>query len=188
VRGKRISESGVPEEIKTVITKCAKVTSEAQFAARVVYHVGPFVNIGPLPPRVEQETTYTVIWNIVNTSNNLTNGEVRGTLPPYVAWAGSVSPNKENVMFDRATNQVVWRPGDIPAGVGVGKPPREVAFQIILTPSITQLQDTPKLVTNTLLTATDVFTGEVINVPHTDLTTRLSTDPKADQYDYGVAP
>jgi hypothetical protein len=137
---------------------------------------------------VEQETTYTVIWNIINTSNNLANGEIRGTLPPYVAWAGSVSPNKENVMFDRTTNQVVWRPGDIPAGVGVGKPPREVAFQIILTPSITQTQNIPKIMTNILFTATDVFTGEVINVSHTDLTTGLSTDPKADRDDYEVSP
>ena len=188
VRGKRISESGVPEEIKTVITQCAKVTSQAQFAARVVYYVGPFVNSGPIPPKVEQETTYTVIWNIVNTSNDLANGEVRGTLPPYVAWAGSVSPNKENIMFDRTTNQVIWRPGDIPAGVGVGKPPREVSFQIILTPSITQTQVIPKVLTDILFTATDVFTGEVINVPRTDLTTRLSTDPKAGPDDYEVVP
>ncbi len=188
VRGKRISESGVPEEIKTVITKCAKVTSQAQFATRVVYYVGPFVNSGPIPPRVEQETTYTIIWNIVNTSNNLTNGEIRGTLPPYVAWAGSVSPSKENIMFDRTTNQVVWRPGDISAGVGVAKPPREVAFQVILTPSITQTQSIPKIVTDILFTATDVFTGEVINVSRTDLTTRLSTDPKAGPNDYEIKP
>lgn len=188
VRGKRISEAGVPEEIKTVITQCAKVTSQAQFAARVVYFVGPFVNSGPIPPRVEQETTYTVIWNIVNTSNNLTNGEVRATLPPYIAWAGSVSPNKENIMFDRTANQVIWRPGDIPAGIGVGKPPREVAFQIILTPSITQTQVIPKVMTDIVFTATDVFTGEVINVPRTDLTTRLSTDPKAGPDDYEVVP
>lgn len=188
VRGKRISESGVPEEIKTVITQCAKVTSQAQLANRVVYYVGPFVNSGPVPPQVEKETTYTVIWNIVNTSNDLMNGEVRGTLPPYVAWAGAVAPNKENVMFDRTTNQVVWRLGDIPAGVGVGKPPREVAFQIILTPSITQTATIPKLMTDTVFTATDVFTGETINVSRTDLTTRLSTDPKAGADDYKVVP
>jgi hypothetical protein len=188
VRGKRISESGVPEEIKTVITQCAKVTSQAQLANRVVYYVGPFVNSGPIPPQVEKETTYTVIWNIVNTSNNLTNGEVRGTLPPYVAWAGAVAPNKESVMFDRTTNQVVWRVGDIPAGVGVGKPPREVAFQIILTPSITQTTLIPKLMTDTMFTATDVFTGETINVLRGDLSTRLSTDPKAGPDDYKVVP
>ena len=134
------------------------------------------------------ESTYTVIWNIVNTSNDLTNGEVRGTLPPYVAWAGAVAPNKESVMFDRTTNQVVWRVGDIPAGVGVGKPPREVAFQIILTPSITQTATIPRLMTDTVFTATDVFTGETISVSRTDLTTRLSTDPKAGPDDYKVVP
>lgn len=188
VRGKRISESGVPEEIKTVITQCAKVTSQAQFAARVVYFTGPFVNIGPLPPRVEQETTYTVFWNIVNTSNNLTNGEVRGTLPPYVAWSGSISPNKENVFFDRTTNQVIWRPGDILAGVGVGGPPREMAFQIIFTPSITQVKLMPILLNNIKFTATDAFTGEAIEITRPNLTTMLLTDPRAVDNDYVVTP
>jgi hypothetical protein len=188
VRGKRISESGVPEEIKTVITQNIKVTSQAQFAARAVYYVGPFVNTGPIPPKVEQETSYTVIWSIVNTSNNLNNAEVRGILPPYINWAGAVSPGAEPITFDRNTNQVIWSPGSIPAGTGVGKPPREVAFQVVLTPSLTQVKITPFLMKNITFSATDVFTGEVFHVTKNEISTALSTDPKAKLGDGAVVP
>lgn len=178
VRGKRISESGVPEEVKTILTQNVKVTSQAQFAARAVHYVGPFINTGPIPPRVEQETSYTVIWSIVNTSNNLTNAEVRGVLPPYVKWAGSVSPGGEQIIYDRNTNQVIWSPGSIPAGTGVGKPPREIAFQVVLTPSLTQVKTTVHLMKDIHFSATDVFTGETFNIRKSEISTSLSTDPK----------
>lgn len=188
VRGKRISESGVPEEIKTIITQNVKITSQAQFAARGVYYVGPFINTGPIPPRVEQETSYTIIWSIINTSNNLENAEVRGILPPYIKWAGSVSPGSEPITFDRNTNQVMWSPGNIPAGTGVGKPPREVAFQVVLTPSLTQVRQTAFLMQNINFSARDIFTGEEFNVKKNDISTLLTTDPRIRPGDGPVAP
>jgi hypothetical protein len=179
VRGKRISEAGVPEEVKTVMTQNVKITSRAQFAARAVYFVGPFINIGPIPPKVENETTYTIIWSLVNTSNTITNTRVRGVLPPYVKWAGSVSPGKENITYNRNTNEVLWTPGDIVAGTGVGQPPREVAFQVVLTPSLSQIKTTPALVSDVNFSGTDLFTGEVLSEEKGDILTVLSTDPKA---------
>ena len=189
VRGKRISESGVPEEVKTVITECAKVTSQAQFAARVVYHAGPFTNTGPLPPKVEQETSYTVIWDIVNISNTISNTQVHAIIPPYVSWAGAVYPNKENIIYNPTTHQITWTPGDILAGTGVGgKPPREVAFQIILMPSLTQVGASLMLMDNIHFDGTDSFTGESLTQDKDDLTTVLSTDPSATKDDYRVVP
>ncbi len=179
VRGKRISESGVPEEIKTVITENVKISSQAQFAARSVYYVGPFINTGPIPPKAEQETSYTIIWSVVNTSNALRGMEVRGTLPAYVRWAGSVSPGTENIIYNRSTNEVIWTPGDIPAGTGVGKPPREVAFQIVFTPSLSQVKKAPSLMTDIRYSATDSFTEEELSGTKGNLTTVLSTDPKS---------
>lgn len=180
VRGKRYDDNGVPEEIRTVISQNVKVTSRAQFAARSVFYVGPFVNTGPLPPKVEEETSYTVIWTIVNTSNNINNAEVRGILPVYVDWARRVSPLKENVIYNPTTNEVLWNAGDIPAGTGIGsKPPREVAFQVVLTPSLSQVGQDPKLMTNIGFTATDAFTSEQLVQTKGDISTNLSTDPKA---------
>ncbi|OGZ11676.1 MAG: hypothetical protein A2942_00720 [Candidatus Lloydbacteria bacterium RIFCSPLOWO2_01_FULL_50_20] len=179
VRGRRIAETGVPEEVKSVIVENVRVSSQVQFASRAVYYVGPFVNSGPIPPRVEQETTYTVIWSIVNTSNSINNTEVRAVLPIYVEWYGSVSPGTENLTYNQNTNEVVWTAGNIPAGTGIDKPPREVAFQVVLTPSLSQLRSAPALVTQIRLSATDAFTGVLLEQNKSDITTDLSTDPKA---------
>jgi hypothetical protein len=181
VRGKRISETGVPEDVNSVIVENVRVSSLVQFASRAVYYVGPFVNSGPIPPKVEQETTYTVIWSIVNTSNTVNNTEVRALLPVYAKWYGSVSPPDEHLTYNPNTNEVVWLPGNIPAGTGVGKPPREVAFQLVLTPSLSQIKTNPKLITQTTLTGVDAFTGVAIHQEKPDITTSLATDPKAGQ-------
>lgn len=179
VRGKRYDDNGVPEEIKTVMSQNVKVTSRAQFAARSVYFVGPFVNMGPLPPKVEEETSYTIIWSIVNTSNTIANAEVRGTLPVYVKWARQVSPLNENVIYNPNTNEVIWSAGDIPAGVGISRPPKEVAFQVILSPSLSQVEQEPRLVTNIYFTAVDTFTNEQLREEKGSVSTNLPTDPKA---------
>ncbi len=188
VRGKRISEDGVPEEVNSVKVESVRVSSDAQFASRAVYYVGPFVNSGPIPPRVETETTYTVIWSIVNTSNSISGGEVRAVLPIYMKWYGSVSPSQEHIIYDRNTNTVVWSPGDIPAGTGIGKPPREVAFQLVLTPSLSQLKTAPQILTQTVFTGTDSFSGVSIKQEKPNITTTLSTDPKATQESALVVP
>ena len=186
VRGKRFSEQGVPEEIKTVITEEVRISSQAQIASRVVYHGTPIVNSGPLPPRVEQETTYSVIWDIVNTSNAIKSPQMHAILPPYVAWAGAVYPSNENIVYDVSSHQVIWTPGDIPSGTGVNTPPKEVIFQIILTPSLSQLGGAPKLITNIRFEGVDSFTNQPVNQKNNDLTTTLSTDPKATKEDYLV--
>lgn len=179
VRGKRISESGVPEEIKSVMSENVRVSSNVQFASRAVYYTGPFINSGPIPPKVEKETTYTIIWSIVNTSNSISNARVRTVLPVYMKWYGSVSPSKENLTYDRNSNEIVWSPGDIPAGTGISKPPREVAFQVLLTPSLSQVKTLPQLITDTTMTGTDAFTGTPVSQMKSGVTTSLSTDPKA---------
>ncbi len=188
VRGKRISEAGVPEEVKTAITQNVKITSQAQFTARSVYFAGPFVNTGPIPPKVEQETTYTIVWDIVNISNTISNPQVRAIIPPYVTWAGAVYPNKENITYNQNTHQIMWSPGDIPPGTGVGKPPREVSFQIILTPSLSQVSSPPTLMNHIHFDGTDSFTNESLGQDIVDITTELATDPKATRKMYNVIP
>jgi hypothetical protein len=180
VRGKRIGDSGVPEEVKSIITRTVKITSDVRFVAKPYFYSGPFLNTGPLPPKVEKETSYTVVWSIVNTSNDLSGVEVRGVLPPYVKWAGAISPNSENVVFDKNTHQVIWRPGSIPAGTGVSSQARELYFQIVLTPSLSQIGRAPSLLTGSTFTGTDVFTGESITRTVDDIDTSIfKTDPKA---------
>lgn len=180
VRGKRISESGVPEEIKTVMTQSVKISSETQFKPWIVHYTGPFANTGPVPPRVEQETSYTVWWSIRNTSNAISDTEVRATLPPYVRYSGTVSPTNADVTYDANSNEVIWKPGDIPVGAGNGNiAPREVAFQIIFTPSLSHVQTVPALIKNIRFTGVDSFTGEAVVKERGDLGGILVSEPRA---------
>ncbi len=189
VRGKRMSENNVPEEIETVMAQNVRIVSAVQFVTRSLHYSGPFINIGPMPPRAEQETTYTVVWSIVNSSNNITGARVRGVLPPYVAWYGSVSPAKQKITYSKSTNEIIWEPGDIPAGTGLGStPPKEVAFQIILTPSLSQITASPEFILNQLFTAIDSFTNTEISISGREVSTFLPTDPIAPPSTRQVVP
>ncbi len=63
-RGRRISDTNVPEEINTSISKTVKFETDMRLAPRIVYYAGPFENTGPIPPIAERETTYTAILTV----------------------------------------------------------------------------------------------------------------------------
>ena len=81
------------------------------------------------------------MWTITNSSNNMTNTIVRGTLPPYVSWVGRIDPAQAGVSFDE--KQAKWC-GAIGRCVirraGFRAAP-EVAFQIVFTPSVSLLRE-----------------------------------------------
>ncbi len=178
VAAKRASDSRVPEEIKSSIERKLKVSTEMLMNARAVYYIGPFTNSGPLPPKPEQKTTYTVIWTLTNTSNDISNATVTGVLPQSVSWLGQVSPAGDKVVFDEETGKVTWNAGSIPAGTGHSRQVREVAFQVSLFPNANEVGNVPNLVTDMAYTGIDAFTKQTISEKFQDpVNTRLSTDP-----------
>lgn len=176
-RGKRVSETDVPEEINTILVKKVRVETRFSLGSRIVYSTGPFRNTGSLPPKAEQPTTYTIIWAITNSSNAVSNATVRTTLPSYVKWLGAVSPEKERISYNEIGGEVVWNAGSIPAGAGITGPAREVAFQISFLPSITQINKSPLLTSEAMLTGTDDFTKSTLRDVKPPLSIKLTTDP-----------
>lgn len=176
-KGRRVTDTNVPEEVNTFTAKKIKVESSLNLASRAVYYTGPLKNTGPLPPKVNQPTTYTIIWTLTNSSNNISSGVVRTLLPTYVKWLGVVSPDSESVTYNDVGGEVTWNVGAIPAGVGVARAAREVAFQVALTPSISQLTRSPSLTSEVTLTGNDDFTGTTLHTTKQALSTNLTTDP-----------
>ncbi|MDO8572163.1 MAG: hypothetical protein Q7S11_00135 [bacterium] len=174
--GRRVSDTNVPEEINTVALKKVKIESILNLASRSVYYTGPFKNIGALPPKVNQETTYTIIWTITNSSNDVSSAVVRTTLPTYVKWLGVVSPSSEDVSYNEIGGEVTWNAGTVPAGTGIARGAREVAFQISFLPSLSQLDHIPLLTSEIVLSAKDIFTGTILRDSKRPLTIKLSTD------------
>jgi hypothetical protein len=141
-----------------------------------VYFDGPIKNTGPIPPRVGQSTSYTVLWSIVNTSNNLENVVVTSRIPSYVTWENAIDPQAEDITYDPNRGTITWNVGQVTAGTGIISPLKQVAFQISFVPSLGQAGKSPDLFDSTL-TGTDDFTNVTIERNTPKLTTAAPTDP-----------
>lgn len=189
VKARRPAEEDVPENLTSSAVRTVRIASSAGLSAQIVRSTGPFENTGPIPPRAEQQTTYTVIWTIANTSSAISGAEVKATLPPYVKWVSKVSPTGEDITYNKKDGAVTWKAGDIPAYTGFGAVRREVAFQIALEPSVNQVgRSLVELVGETSFSAIDIFTGTKIESTRRELTTRFSNDPQFKGGDEIIAP
>jgi hypothetical protein len=176
-KGRRLSDVNVPEQIKTPVAGYARLISNINFSSMALYHEGPFTNTGVVPPKVNEETTYTIVWQITNGTNRVSNAVIRGALPTYITWKGVVSPDSENVIYNELGGEVIWSAAKIEAGAGIVREPKEVAFQVGFIPSITQVGTSPTLITETTLTAMDDFTGTIVSDTEDDRDIKLTTDP-----------
>ncbi len=175
--GEQVLEGGRPQTISSSAIRKIKLASNLSLAGRIVRSIGPFENSGPMPPRADAPTTYTVIWSVSNSLNDVQNARVEAVIPPYVSWVELTSPSSERITFNPTTRQVVWTIGDVKAGTGISSAPREVAFQISLTPSLNQVGTTPTLVQEMRITGADNFTGRTLDSTRPAMTTRINTDP-----------
>ncbi len=177
VSGSRTQETNVPQTIAAVVTKNIKISSNISLSGRVVRTTGPFVNSGFVPPKIDQPTTYTVIWNVDNASNIVNNSQVTATLPPYVEWLSMTSPANENISFDKDSGKITWNVGSVGIYTLSSSRRREVMFQVSFKPNVNQVGQSPVIVNSAVLTATDNFTGASLQDGQDSLTTRFSTDP-----------
>ncbi len=179
VRGQRIAESNVPEKLASTAATRVVVNTDASITPRLTRASGPFINTGPLPPQAEKETTYTVTWSLTNTTNEMSGVEVVANLPSYVRYMNIIQPTTESVSFHEVGGVVIWNVGTLKAGVGVNSAPREVSFQVALTPSISQVGREVNVMGGAELTGKDRSTGVELHFGATNrvLSTRLSTEP-----------
>ncbi len=175
--GKRAAEMSVPETLQATVARTVKLASNTKLLARAFYYSNPFGSVGPLPPKVDQETTYAVVLTLQNTSNKIKDGKITAELPAYVRWIGVYSPAQERVSFNSLDGSVTWNVGDVAQGVGVeNAPPREIAFSVGLTPSVSQIGQRPPLIRKITMSGTDTFTGRLVTVTHKDIDTNLTSD------------
>lgn len=177
MKGSRV-QGGVPQQISSSASGQAKVATNIVPSARILYYGGPFINHGPIPPEVDKQTTYTVVWNLANTFNDVANTTMKAVLPPYVRWTGSYSPSNEQISYDSSSRTVTWTVPDLRAGVGYTSASREVAFQIEFVPSINQANTSPDLVGNISAQGVDRFTSATVEASSNSLSTKLTSDSR----------
>lgn len=188
VRGQRVSESNVPEKLESTATTRVVINTDATIAPRLTRISGPFINTGPIPPQADKESTYTVTWSLTNTTNEISSGQVIGTLPSYARFMNVIDPTTESISFHEIGGLVIWNVGTLKAGIGGTTAPREVSFQIALTPSVTQIGKEAEIMGGIEFTGKDRFTGAEIHSNARPLTTRLSTEPSFKPNDGMVVP
>ncbi len=176
VTGEQAQNGGATTELSSSESKIIRIISDVGLSTKALYYSGPFANSGPIPPKVEQKTTYTITWSLSNTSNSISKAQVSSTLPPWIRFVGTFSPNTEDLTYDDTTKAIVWNIGTIQRGTGITESGKEVSFQVELNPSLSQIGTAPVLINDTVLTGHDDFANVDVRVNKTSLDTRLLND------------
>lgn len=152
VKGTRGSDQ-TAEAVSAADTTEVVLGSLLSLEAKSLYGQGPYQNEGPTPPRAEEQTTYTVTWSAKNSSNAIANASVSAVLPTYVAY----KTGQAGVTYDAPSRTVRWDVGEIKAGTGYTGGAKGASFQVTLTPSVSQIGQTPALTGSAVLVGTDRF-------------------------------
>ena len=176
-RGERILESGSVEMVSSVETRKIVLATDITLSSKIVRSAGNLENSGPIPPKADVPTTYTVVWSVSNSFNQVSNVEVRATLPSYVKWTNIKSPTSEIFSFNPVSNEVVWSVGSVLPNTGFDSPAKEIYFQLEFLPSVSQIGQTPSLLGGASLSGIDKITGLKIETRTGEVTTDFSGDP-----------
>lgn len=170
------TSNGKKEEAFAIARHRVLANSDISVIPKTQYYEGPFKNEGPIPPKVNVPTTYTLVFQVTNSSNDVNEAELTTLLPPYVEWLNIVAPSVERtkVSYDTTTRQLKWRLGDLRSGLGVGtSQPRQLSAQVRIVPSISQIDQDVALTGDIILSGTDAFTDTDLNFKKNAVFNRL---------------
>jgi len=150
----KISLFQIEEEFET------KINSKLEISQRGYFQDEVFGNSGPIPPKIGEETTYTIIWQIKNYYNDVDNVKMRAILPHGVKLTGKIFPEeeKERFTFDSESGEILWDIGFLPAGTGTLFPQKSIAFQVAFTPTKNQQGLVATLINEARALGDDQFT------------------------------
>lgn len=169
-----------------------KVSGLLTIESRALFRDAPsgIVNKGPLPPRVNMPTNYTIHWILRNYGTDVANVEIRAFLAPGVRGTGVVKSNIETTpTYNDRTQEMIWNIPKIQATRGVISEPIEGTFQIEALPAVNQVGNPMSLIGETKISALDLFTDLNLNYTAADIDTYLNgNDPTTKFDDARVAP
>jgi len=153
-----------------------KFPSTLGFTSKSFRSIGPLTNSGPVPPKADVESTYTVSWVLTNTTSDLKDVVVSATLPLGVEWKSNFIPANEKITYDADSRVVYWNVGNVASGSGFEYSPKEVNFKLGITPSLSQVGSSPALLMQTNAAGHDTYTDTPVSLGAQSVTTYVS-DP-----------
>jgi hypothetical protein len=133
-------------------------------------------NSGPIPPKVGEETTYTMHYIVKSVSSDISDAKVETSLPTSVVMTGKIFPEGTPLSYNERTNSIVWNIGNLTAGTGILSIGKEVSFQVKIKPSADQAGDVTPLLKESVFSARDLFTGESVSARVSNKSTYLLED------------
>lgn len=165
-----------------------KIETNMQIVREGYYYFSTLPGSGPLPPKVGRETIYTIVWSMVNSSNDIKKAVVSAILPQYMTWVGAVSPSDAKITYNKLNGKIEWSLELLRAGTGILRQAEEVAFQVGFTPAVPDIDHSPVILSEVTAIGVDDFTGTEISDKEPALTTDLRGDPKFKPGDSQVVP
>ncbi len=153
-----------------------KLNSKLVLDVKGYYGDSSIPNSGPIPPKVSEETTYTMHFILSNISNDIEGAKVETVLPTSVVMMGKIFPEGAPLSYDERKNSIIWSVGNLEAGTGVLSSRKEIAFQIKIKPSPDQAGNEAPLMNESIFSARDAFTGESLSAKMSGKTTNLLED------------
>lgn len=147
---------------------------QVKLSTKLQMDLTPAYASGQKPPRVGQETQYTVTVSLKNSTNDIT----QGSLSLFIA-TGNNSFNKASIVgseadkttYDASTGKLVWRFDTLKAHTGDFAPARTLQFTLRVVPSASQAARSLVLVKNVQLTGKDAGTSKDITASLSELST-----------------
>jgi len=155
-----------------------KVNSEMAVVQKAYFEDEIFGNIGLIPPKVGEATTYTIMWQAKNFYNDVNNVRVKAKLSRNVRLTGEIFPEEEasKFTFDSESREIVWQVGELKVGKGVLNSSPNIAFQIAFTPDVSQIGQTAKIIEGAEIIGEDAWTKETLRFSTNSLDTSLPDD------------
>jgi hypothetical protein len=169
-----ILDGGITQSLVNASVAKIPLTTDFQLVPKILYHSGPLSNTGPIPLQTGKETTYTIVWQLSNSTNEVSNAIVKTTLPTGITWKNVVAPvsDASNIVYNTVSREIVWNAGQVP----VGQNKKSIAFKIGIIPVKSQIGTVMDITGNLLITGTDSVTKTTLSQSKRPLNTRLVGD------------
>ena len=179
----RLSTPNIPAGIETgsaavssgIITKIGTQPTLNQLS---YYNDPDFGSSGPMPPRVGEESFFTIHWQLTNPGNDMENVKITAKLPTGATWDNETrtTENQPAPSFNSNLSEVIWNLGRLPYGTGIIAGKYEASFRIKIKPSVGQAGSSALLLENIQFSGIDSFTRQSIVINKPNVTTDSSVD------------
>jgi len=155
-----------------------RISSKLEIVQKGYFQDEVFGNSGPIPPKVGEKTTYTIMWQVKNYYSDVKDVKIKAILPQGVELTGKIFPEESasKFAFDSQSREIVWAIGDLERGAGLLNLGPNISFQIFLTPNASQRGRVAELIGETEIAGEDSWTDSTLGSKAPNINTSLPDD------------